>query len=652
MSILPLQLVALLLITQPSTQSENVPWPVKLGARSLHRSNQIPLVDQVVIVPDMDTWIDEMAHWSTKGHWPVLLEDDHLAPMFIRRLKPAQVIQRGPVTPPDKSIMERFQLILAHAWGAQSGETYQAAMTRQGLKPLGLVLTTESSKALPAAIALAVGRGQAIATLDGPLGGGGTILGASKTKALAQEVRERCKETGLTWKALGDELDAITICRNLPARVRADLPATARVNAPNVGPEDPMAITDVLGRRKDGHRYAIVGWINGNEIQSSYAAMCSLFLVPNTAWLCNGYPQDGQWMQYDMATAAHDLTELGYECTLTENATIPMLRLMSSGGLHEDLIMMNSKGNRDFFDLGTTRGTSNDVPVLSSPAILQMIHSWSLQDPSHANTIGGRWLEHGVYAYVGSSHEPFLAAFVPPAEFAKRLAVLVPFLAAGRWWEDQGPFARPWRINTLGDPLMTAGSPSLSTRPRITPSESRDASTRGLNVRSEAERLMRSTAESPSPERLTMTLRALNLLGEDDLARNMWSFGIQNKLMNGKSASIMLGPLFRLQDRQAFLKAWPMVSKPSRLQRDMLWQLIGPSLASSTDDDTLLLLEQEVTGPLPSSYIEVLGPHLSRQFGTARTVRLIQQASAGIKQGTEKKRLDALLAQYASGRID
>ena len=82
-----------------------------------------------------------------------------------------------------------------------------------------------------------------------------------------------------------------------------------------------------------------------------------------------------------------------------------------------------------------------------------MIHSWSLQDPSNNQTVGGRWMNHGVYAYIGSSHEPMLGAFVPPAELTRRLTMLFRFVA-GRWWMVRAP-SKTWRINTLGDPLMT-----------------------------------------------------------------------------------------------------------------------------------------------------------------------------------------------------
>ena len=66
-----------------------------------------------------------------------------------------------------------------------------------------------------------------------------------------------------------------------------------------------------------------------------------------------------------------------------------------------------------------------------------MVHSFSLQRPDDANTVGGRFLSRGVYAYVGSVDEPYLAAFVPPALQVRRLAVGVPFLLAGRMWPGE-----------------------------------------------------------------------------------------------------------------------------------------------------------------------------------------------------------------------
>ena len=517
------------------------------------------------------------------------------------------------------------------------------------LKPLGLVLTSENSNAWPAALALAVGRGQELMSLEGSFGGGGTILSASKSLLLTEQIRKRCEETGLDWKTLGDDLDAITICRNLPSRARMDLPSGARVQAAgDKGNDEPLAITDLLGRLPDGRRYAMVGWINGSNIESTYIAMCSLFLKQETAWLCNGYPNEGQWGQYGFDKADQTLSEAGFTCTVTNNASVRTLRGLSSGGIKDDLILMNSKGNRDFFDLGNDRGTTNDMPVLDSPAALQMIHSWSLQDPSNNQTIGGRWLNHGVYAYIGSSHEPMLGAFVPPAELTRRLTMLVPFLVAGRWWDGQGPFSKVWRINTLGDPLMTIPPPDLNKRKRLVPGEG--ASKRAIDLKVAAKQIMRKMTQSPNADELTQALAALDLLGEDELARQLWIFGQQNDITSQASASIMLGPLFRLKDTAAFVQAWPTAGPTNQMDRDMLWQLLGPRLADSSDDDVVLLLESEVKGKTPSSYIEILAPQLAKRFGSARVMAMIKAAESQVRGGQEKKRLEKLYRQFSTGR--
>lgn len=643
--------MALIFTSDASGANDDVPWPVRMGAQSLYRSNQIPMIDQVVLVPDADTWLDEMAYWSPAGQWPVLIEDDHFTQMFIRRFKPSRVYRRVGVEKPLKSVMERCQLVLKRSWGSKADETLQEAMGRMGLKPIGLVLTSETSKAWPAALALAAGRGQELRSLEGSFGGGGTILSASKSDMLTELVRRSCEETGLSWDQLGDDLDAITICRNLPSRARMALPVDARVQAPGQGGKDePLAITDLLGRMPDGRRYAMVGWINGNSIESTYIAMCSLFLKQDSAWLCNGYPNEGQWSRYGFAQAEKNLGNAGFECTVTDNASIKTLRSISSGGINEDLILMNSKGNRDFFDLGTSRGTTNDVPVLDSPAAIQMIHSWSLQDPSNNQTIGGRWLEHGAYAYIGSSHEPMLGAFVTPAELTKRLTVLVPFLVAGRWWEGQGPFSKTWRINTLGDPLMTIGPPKLNTRQRLAPSESSGAAGRAVDLKAAAEQMMRNLSQSPDADELTKAVAALDLLGEDELALQLWTFGQQKGITSQASAAIMLGPLFRLQNTTAFVQAWPIAGPTKQIDRDMLWQLLGPRLADSSDEEVLLLLESEVKGKTPSSYIEILGSQLAKRYGTPRVMSLIKRAQGQVRAGQEKKRLEKLYQQFSKGR--
>jgi hypothetical protein len=91
-----------------------------------------------------------------------------------------------------------------------------------------------------------------------------------------------------------------------------------------------------------------------------------------------------------------------------------------------------------------------------------MIHSWSASDPDDRNTVSGRWLVNGAYAYVGSVHEPFLSAFIPPKLMVDRLKRGTPFLIAAR--QLQSP---PWKVATIGDPLMSIAKP----RQRIPPTQ-------------------------------------------------------------------------------------------------------------------------------------------------------------------------------------
>src|SRR5690606_9604668 len=107
---------------------------------------------------------------------------------------------------------------------------------------------------------------------------------------------------------------------------------------------------------------------------------------------------------------------------------------------------VNTKGNVDFFDLsGDARMTAFDTPLLDQPAVVHFTHSWSMRLPATETTIAARFLDAGAYGYVGSVHEPLLAAFVPPLPLAQRWGSSVPVLIAARHWEAPQPFGGPWK---------------------------------------------------------------------------------------------------------------------------------------------------------------------------------------------------------------
>ena len=66
-----------------------------LGSRSAQLQRRLPIVNQVVIVPDEATYLDEISRWSTLARWPVLFDREPFASQFIRRFAPEQVWKRN-----------------------------------------------------------------------------------------------------------------------------------------------------------------------------------------------------------------------------------------------------------------------------------------------------------------------------------------------------------------------------------------------------------------------------------------------------------------------------------------------------------------------------------------------------------------------------
>ena len=96
-----------------------------------------------------------------------------------------------------------------------------------------------------------------------------------------------------------------------------------------------------------------------------------------------------------------------------------------------------------------------------------MIHSFSAADPTDPQTIAGRWLAQGAFAYFGAVNEPYLHAFRTPRLVVELMSAGVPMVAALRQGELE-PFGFPWRLIYLGDPLYQIQATEISSgRPGI-----------------------------------------------------------------------------------------------------------------------------------------------------------------------------------------
>lgn len=528
-----------------------------LGSRSAQMQRDLPIVHQVVLVPDEATYLDEISRWSPQARWPVLFDKEPFASQFIRRFDPEQVWRRESIGTAIRDKAKAMQQAVAQAWGDDS--SIEVALTTLQIPPLGVVFTHPSDPARTAAVALAAGRGQLLKFMSNGWGKSQEILSQSRTTELLLEINSILESSGVKYSQLGDTIDAITICQTMPSRVEF-----SRTN------DNPVALSDVIGRDPTGKRFAWTGWVFGTRVASTYMAMCSLFLERDHYWFCNTYQDTGGWAQYGLGTIPQTLEQFGIEAEVVDG-TLAGLQRAEVGGVTTDVTYFTTKGNPDFLDMSDVRTSPTWLPILDTPSALYFIHSWSLKVPSVSTTVGGTWLSRGVYAYVGSSHEPMLTAFVPPVEMMRKTMSVIPFLVAARWIDGNHMFSKAWRVNTIGDPLMLCPPKNVVQRTMSPIQERPDYQ----SVKDIARDAMRLVGRRPSDETIANAIQTLTILGQDSMCVELWNVATSSGNAGQFSAHAALPALFRLRNSDGFLWAFSLIQKPSSLERDMLWQLVG-----------------------------------------------------------------------------
>ena len=502
-----------------------------------------------------------------------------------------------------------------------------------------------------AGVALAAGRGLIPFFIEGNFGGANDQLSADQFSALSKQVDQAFASTGLPYDKLGDKLEGLALCRTTAQKTTIDVPANLRPSGrgmPEIKSTDPVATTDALCRNADGSRYAFCGSIFGSSRYCAYTAMSSLFLSRNSIGAFNCY-QAANLSAYDFSELAVKLPEAGFTTKVWSGPKGHMAdwRKILAQGFDGDVLFVNSSGNLDFFDVGNPgsvpvqeKGAPGDVPILSRPLALHMIHSWSLTSPSAHESIGGRWLESGAYAYVGSVFEPFLPAFSPPVEILSRCANYVPFLIASRVWD--GPFALPWRVATLGDPFMLIQAPSSLVLPaRKAPPPPVPGQE---DVLVNCKKLLAQSKEDKDGGASIAAMRELIQRGEDKIAAQFW-LSCAAKSFAPRVSALALEPLFRQRNADQFLVAYKMVPEPTSRAKDMLWQLWGEKLNQITDPDTVLLFKNAVRPTWPVNDWRRLLPVLSKATSPDRARGAILKAIEKEKDQNQVKLLQELASQ-------
>jgi hypothetical protein len=580
-------------------QPRAIPAPVVLGMRADMVRMKLKVSPTVVIVQSPDDYALMIASWSLGERFPVLIDDgtnrarEDIA-RFVRAFAPQTVVRWAPkekATLPSGAAdrAQTFDTVWRSAWGARTPEELGDIWKQTEFESPGVVVASASDPAWTAAVALAAGRGQSIIWTSPKAASPTDVMPAPDVMSLDAAIRagiEALNPPG-GWRGLGDQIDSVTLCMSVGARIPSA--------------EGELALTDHIGRHGDGSRYAWCGMIFGNEARAAYMAMCALFLEPSSAWVFDGYkPEFAPPYHLDKAVELLDKLGMRVSTNLAPRTSIDDWRDRSRFGTNADFIHVNSSGLARFFDLNPGRGYPADVPPLGRPAAVHFIHSFSAQHVGEVDTVGGRWLENGAYAYLGSMNEPFLSAFLPAHAVVARLFSRAPWGAAVR-----ADGAKPWKLNVFGDPLITFGPPA----PRLEAPLTLEGA---LSLEDEMRQALKA-------RKFAAGAAALIMLGRDkDVVRiAQAAFNPDAGAMNSDLARIALTAAFREREADLFLRlyyAMGEVDQRDTLNADMLWRVARPMLATANAE--LVTLLRETVRPLSmADDASALASSISRLYG-------------------------------------
>jgi hypothetical protein len=110
------------------------------------------------------------------------------------------------------------------------------------------------------------------------------------------------------------------------------------------------------------------------------------------------------------------------------------------------------------------------------------------------------------------------------------------------------------------------------------------------------------------------------LVGKDLLACEVWGAAVAKSSEGPLSASASVGPLFRQEKLEGFLSAFCLIKNPTRLDKDMLWQLAGTSSATS-----LQLLIDNLRSPYQVDDLKAVVDRIAKQRGNLAVCTIIDE---------------------------
>ncbi|MBM4107855.1 MAG: hypothetical protein FJ255_03445 [Phycisphaerae bacterium] len=622
---------------------DQLPPQVQLGLRVVAVQSALPVAPVVVIVPDAASYVERLAGWTREARYPILIDDG--TPLakedvarFVRAFAPERVLLwSGASKDAEGERRGRVLAAVAAAWGAPpQADTWEALIGHWMAgkhTPFGVVVAHESDPSWTAAAALAAGRGQPVVWVEPPDRGTTGWSKPDRVDRFLEDLAAQLDGLKLPWRDLADAIEGVTLCLNTSPKVQAS-PASDR---------EMIALTDQVGRLGStgapGPRWGWGGQVFGTAAQSAYRAMCALFLHPapdaGRAWLFDGYRDQGTFAAFDATAAGDALTKAGWSAHVLDaprSSREDWMRQVERG-VNADLVMVNTSGNWDFFDLQPGQCRPTEVPTLGRPAMVHFVHSWSFQVGSRRDAIAGRWLEHGAYAYAGSVQEPFLQAFVPTPDVAQRMLSAAPWGASVRW--EAGPFSKPWRIAVFGDPLIT-----WSKRPPAATLDLPGATDLGQTMR-----------HALGEQRFAEALPLLAALGRDGDVAKLAAALLRDRpeALTPTAAAACMMPLFRVGDVETMLKvavrlgpdpATVVIDNPVAL--DALWHVAAPRLPTAADHALLYLLRNNIRLEQAGRDVTPLIGAWERVFGRGSGQSMVREVRDKVTRPEIRRELDSL----------
>jgi len=596
-------------------------------------SNVYPVV---LIVPDVASFVDAMKGWLPTDRFPILIDDGkpETARDIARFVRAFREGARRPVTvkrwstpepreitDPQAEVEQTLATVIRADRPRLTSANYAVALKAAGYRATGVVVADPDHPSWIAALPLIISHNQVAAWVDTPVrfdrpGAEADVLD------LARQIEGELATIGETWATEGDAIEGVTLLLNTPPMFRA---ADGQL----------YATTDRIGRLAESPstRWGWASQIHAEtEAKAAYRVMANLFSNDRRAWFFDGYPDESPWNQYGMSTIRQVIAAPTWEDVIVDSPPAGgRLQFLARGHtpLLAELIMISTKGQRNFFELTPGVGRPGDLPILEHPSGVYFVHSFSAAEPWGDHTIAARWFDRGAFAYVGAVDEPTLGGFSTPRRVADLIDFTSPWAAAVR---QRG--ARPWKIAVFGDPLWTPGPAQLPSRkPWPIPA--------ATDVADEFEAPARDGAYGEA-------VRLLHLLARDDDAARLIDAAVAEDPANmtPELARWAVWVYFHVGRPDDTIDAYRALSEEdadSRAYRDLLWHAARKRLIADPDAALLDLLRNHLRSDQLLADAEDLSGPYARVLGAPAAESMLRDLRATLPAETSKQKVDRII---------